>query len=60
MMGMRAVEAAGRGDTTDYFAAETATERHGMIYGAYHLPTGRWYVGQTVTTVQERARQHWC
>jgi len=59
MMDMWAVEAAGRWDTTDYFAAETVNERHGMINGVYYLPTGRWYVIQKVTAVQERGRRHW-
>eukprot|EP00667_Euglena_gracilis_P000109 EG_transcript_109 len=30
-----------------------------MIYGAYHFPTGKWYVGQTVNTIRQRAREHW-
>ena len=32
---------------------------HGMIYAAYHFASGRWYVGQTINTVMQRARQHW-
>jgi len=58
MMEMLAVEAACLGDTTDYFAAETVTERHGMINGVYYLPTGWWYVIQTVTPVHQRGRKH--
>jgi hypothetical protein len=34
-------------------------KRHGMIYGAYHFPTGKWYVGQTINTRYQRAQQHW-
>ena len=30
-----------------------------MIYAAYHFASGRWYVGQTINTVMQRARQHW-
>ena len=59
MIEMRDAEATNNGDATDYFAAETVTERHGMIYGVYHFPTGKWYVGQTVNTIQARAKQHW-
>ena len=59
MLEIRATEAASRGDRLDYHAPEAVTEWHGMIYAAYHFPTGRWYVGQTINTVQTRARQHW-
>ena len=31
----------------------------GAIYGIYHLTTGRWYVGQTVSTIHKRAQEHW-
>jgi hypothetical protein len=30
-----------------------------MLYAAFHFSTGRWYVGQTINTITERARQHW-
>ena len=59
MLELRASEAAKRQDTRNYFSASAIGEWHGMIYGAYHFPTGKWYVGQTVNTVQQRAREHW-
>jgi hypothetical protein len=59
MLQLRTAEAAARGDTTDYFDPEVAKHRHGVIYAAYHFPTGKWYVGQTINTVASRAKQHW-
>jgi hypothetical protein len=59
MLNLRDKEAAERGDTEDYYSAHAVRSSHGMIYGAYHFPSGKWYVGQTINTIQERARQHW-
>jgi len=59
MLELRQAEARARGDTYDYYSCDAAASRNGMVYGAYHFPTGRWYVGQTINTVRERARQHW-
>jgi hypothetical protein len=59
MLQLRTAEAASRGDTTNYFDPEVAKHRHGLIYAAYHFPTGKWYVGQTINTLATRARQHW-
>ena len=56
---MRADEARERGDTTDYFHPDAVSAVTGMIYGIYHFPTGKWYVGQTINTIQARAREHW-
>ena len=35
------------------------TQHHGAIYGAYHCPTGKWYVGQTINCIDQRAKDHW-
>jgi len=59
MLDLREAEARARGDEYDYHSPDAVANRHGMVYGAYHFPTGRWYVGQTINTVRERARQHW-
>ena len=56
MIEMRDAEATNNGDATDYFAAEAVTERHGMIYGVYQFPTWKWYVVQTVNTIQSRTK----
>ena len=31
----------------------------GWIYAVYHFATGRWYVGQTIRTIHQRAYDHW-
>ena len=59
MLQLRAAEAQARGDPTDYYSPDVVMNRHGAIYAAYHFPTGKWYVGQTINTVPHRARQHW-
>ena len=59
VLAIRQAEARARGDRFDYFSREAAAETNGMIYGAYHCPTGRWYVGQTINTIWQRVKQHW-
>ena len=34
-------------------------KHNGAIYAAYHCPTGKWYVGQTINTIAARAKNHW-
>ena len=55
----RQTEARARGDTTDYFHADAVLQHNGAIYGAFHCPTGKWYVGQTINTIAARAKSHW-
>ena len=31
----------------------------GAIYAIYHFTSGRWYVGQTISTIHKRAQGHW-
>jgi hypothetical protein len=31
----------------------------GAIYAIYHFTSGRWYVGQTISTIHKRAQEHW-
>ena len=59
MLQLRDKTAAQRGDAINYYSASAVQEVHGMVYGIYHFPTGKWYVGQTINTVETRARQHW-
>ena len=59
MLDIRRVEAAKRGDSANYFVADMVNQHHGMIYAAFHCPTGKFYVGQTINTIQARARDHW-
>ena len=59
MLHLRAIESRERGDRTDYHNPRAVTEQCGMLYAAFHFPTGRWYVGQTINTIAQRARQHW-
>ena len=59
MLELRDNECRCSGDTYNYYAPHAVSGRNGMIYGAYHFPTGKWYVGQTINTVRQRAREHW-
>ena len=34
-------------------------QESGAIYAIYHFTSGRWYVGQTVSTIDKRAQGHW-
>ena len=34
-------------------------KKTGWIYGLFHFATGRWYVGQTIRRILERAKEHW-
>ena len=58
-MQLRTAEARSRGDTTDYYDPAMAKDRRGLIYGAFHCPTGRWYMGQIINCINQRLRQHW-
>ena len=42
----------------DYHRPETFVEMEGMIYAALQFSTGKFYVGQTINTVSQRAREH--
>ena len=43
----------------DWSNCATAFEDKGAIYGIYHFTAGKWYVGQTVGTIAQRAMGHW-
>ena len=34
-------------------------ESEGWIYELYHFHSGKWYIGQTIQKIWERAQQHW-
>ena len=43
----------------DWPSCSSCFEDSGVIYGVYHFTSGRWYVGQTVSTIHKRAQEHW-
>ena len=59
MLQTRQREAALRHDKANYYSAEMISTHHGLIYAAFHCPTGKFYVGQTINTIQARAQDHW-
>ena len=59
MLQVRKEEATQRRDRTNYHDPALFKEANGLVYGAFHFSTGKWYVGQTINTVLQRAKQHW-
>ena len=45
--------------TWDWNQPSSSFTQKGAIYCIYHFTTGRWYVGQIVGTIAERAQGHW-
>ena len=58
VLDIRAAEARKRKDTSDYHDPDMLFSRVGCIYGLFHFASKKWYVGQTINTVPERARKH--
>ena len=59
MLELRRLEAVARGDPTNYHDPASVHTHQGSIYAAFHFPTGKWYIGQTINTIQNRAQEHW-
>ena len=57
VLDLRFYDSANRG--VDWAHCSAWWESSGFVYGIYHFATGRWYVGQTVRTIHQRAYDHW-
>ena len=57
MLKLLAKEPANQG--IDWQHCDGVFDTPGAIYAIYHFTSGRWYVGQTVSTIHKRAQGHW-
>ena len=57
VLGLRNSDPANKDE--DWRHAARDFNRCGGIYAIYHFTTGRWYVGQTVNQLWQRAQHHW-
>ena len=57
MLDLRSNDPANSG--VDWARVSSRWDACGVVYGVYHFAAGRWYVGQTVRTIHQRAYDHW-